>query len=120
MLCVSEMMVNTDNSRIISAFGPVFSATERTPLNVRMEGHNLISDKKEDLFINNIQCVVINPGQKFEAVDDVRCSNTVCLVDVDLFLINSGTVSDVEEDSNIASMKFSLSPVECVDVEPRT
>ena len=117
MLYVSKM-VPADKSRFY-AFGRVFSGTVRTGIKVRMQGPNFIHGKKEDLYIKNIQRCVLYMGRKFEPVEDVPCGNTVCLVGVDQYLTKSGTITDYDDAYNIATMKFSVSPVVRVAVEPK-
>ena len=54
---------------------------------------------------------------KVEAVPDVPCGNTVCLVGVDAYLIKQGTISDHDDAHCIRVMKYSVSPVVRVAVE---
>jgi elongation factor 2 len=56
---------------------------------------------------------------KVEAVPDVPCGNTCGLVGVDQYLMKQGTISDHEEAHNIRVMKYSVSPVVRVAVEPK-
>lgn len=56
---------------------------------------------------------------KVEAVPDVPCGNTVGLVGVDAFLLKQGTLSTSETAHNIRVMKYSVSPVVRVAVEPK-
>lgn len=58
-------------------------------------------------------------GGKVEAVPDVPCGNTVGLVGVDQYLMKQGTISDSEEAHNIRVMRYSVSPVVRVAVEPK-
>ncbi|KAA6370365.1 MAG: putative Elongation factor 2, partial [Streblomastix strix] len=118
-LCVYiSKMVPADKTRFY-AFGRVFSGTVRTGMKVRMQGPNFIHGKKEDLYIKNIQRCVLYMGRKFEPVEDVPVGNTVCLVGVDQYLTKSGTITDFDDAHNIATMKFSVSPVVRVAVEPK-
>ena len=57
---------------------------------------------------------------KIEQVPDVPCGNTVALVGVDQFLMKQGTISTSETAHNIRVMKYSVSPVVRVAVEPTT
>lgn len=58
-------------------------------------------------------------GGKVEAVPEVPCGNTVGLVGVDQYLMKQGTISDHEDAHNIRVMKYSVSPVVRVAVEPK-
>jgi len=58
-------------------------------------------------------------GRYVEPIEDIPCGNTVGLVGIDQYLLKSGTISDSEEAYNIRVMKFSVSPVVRVAVEPK-
>merc|ERR1719201_2303429 len=81
-----------------------------------MMGPNYVPGKKTDLYIKNIQRTVIMMGRY---VEDVPCGNTVALVGVDQYLLKSGTITTEESAHNIRVMKFSVSPVVRVAVEPK-
>jgi len=58
-------------------------------------------------------------GRFVESVEDIPAGNTCGLVGVDQYLLKYGTISDSESAHNIKSMKFSVSPVVRVAVEPK-
>ena len=58
-------------------------------------------------------------GRSVEYIPDVPCGNTVGLVGVDAYLIKTGTISDHPDAHTIRSMKYSVSPVVRVAVEPQ-
>jgi len=58
-------------------------------------------------------------GRTVEYIPDVPCGNTVGLVGVDQYLLKTGCISDCEEAHNIRVLKFSVSPVVRVAVEPK-
>jgi elongation factor 2 len=58
-------------------------------------------------------------GGKVEAVPDIPCGNTCSLVGVDQYLMKQGTISDHDDAHNIRVMKYSVSPVVRVAVEPK-
>lgn len=58
-------------------------------------------------------------GGKVEAVPDIPCGNTCALIGVDQYLLKQGTISDHEDAHNIRVMKYSVSPVVRVAVEPK-
>jgi len=118
MMYVSKMVPTSDKGRFYG-FGRVFSGTIRTGMKARIMGPNYVPGKKDDLYIKNIQRTVIMMGRYTEPVDDVPCGNTVALVGVDQFLAKSGTITDCETAHNIRVMKFSVSPVVQVAVEPK-
>jgi len=58
-------------------------------------------------------------GRYIEAIEDVPCGNICGLVGVDQFLVKTGTITTFKEAHNMKVMKFSVSPVVRVAVEPR-
>eukprot|EP01126_Amoeba_proteus_P059704 TRINITY_DN7824_c0_g1_i1.p1 TRINITY_DN7824_c0_g1~~TRINITY_DN7824_c0_g1_i1.p1 ORF type:complete len:700 (-),score=142.77 TRINITY_DN7824_c0_g1_i1:123-2222(-) len=118
MLYVSKMVPTSDKGRFY-AFGRVFSGTVKTGSKVRIMGPNYQPGKKTDLFVKNIQRTVLMMGRYVEPIEDIPCGNTVGLVGIDQYLLKSGTISDSEAAFNIRVMKFSVSPVVRVAVEPK-
>jgi len=115
---VSKMVPTSDKGRFF-AFGRVFAGTIFSGQKVRIMGSNYEVGKKDDLSIKNIQRVVIMMGRKTEPVDSVPVGNTCALVGIDQFLVKSGTLSTDETSYPIITMKFSVSPVVRVAVEPK-
>jgi elongation factor 2 len=115
---ISKMIPSTDKGRFI-AFGRVFSGTVKTGQKVRIMGPNYVPGKKNDLVIKNIQRTLLMMGRKVEVVDAIPCGNTVGLVGIDQFLVKSGTITDCEEAFPLKNMKYSVSPVVRVAVEPK-
>lgn len=118
MLYVSKMVPTSDKGRFY-AFGRVFSGTVRTGQKVRIMGPNYVPGKKDDLFIKNIQRTVLMMGRYVEPIEDCPCGNTIALVGIDQYLVKSGTITDNETAHNMRVMKFSVSPVVRVAVEPK-
>lgn len=118
MMYVSKMVPTSDKGRFY-AFGRVFSGIIKTGQKVRIMGPNYLPGKKEDLYIKNIQRTVLMMGRKTEQIEDCPCGNIVGLVGVDQFLVKSGTITTSESAHNIRVMKFSVSPVVRVAVEPK-
>jgi elongation factor 2 len=118
MLYVSKMIPATDKGRFI-AYGRVFSGTVRTGMKVRIMGPNYVPGTKKDLNVKNIQRTLLMMGRRQDAIDSVPCGNTVGLVGLDQFLIKSGTLSDCDEAFPLKDMKYSVSPVVRVAVEPK-
>eukprot|EP00727_Mastigamoeba_balamuthi_P014092 m51a1_g9305 putative elongation factor 2-like (841) ;mRNA; f:79531-82501 len=118
IMYVSKMVPTSDRGRFY-AFGRVFSGTIRTGMQVRIMGANFTMGKKEDLFIKTIQRTVLMMGRTTEPVEDCPSGNVIGLVGVDQFLVKSGTITDAEEAWPIKDMKFSVSPVVRVAVEPK-
>jgi elongation factor 2 len=118
MMYVSKMVPTSDKGRFY-AFGCVFAGTIKTGLKVRIMGPNYIPGKKEDLFVKNIQRTVLMMGRYTEPIEDCPCGNTIGVVGVDQYLAKSGTISTSESAHNIKVMKFSVSPVVRIAVEPK-
>jgi len=118
MMYVSKMVPTTDKGRFY-AFGRVFSGIIKTGQKVRIMGPNYVPGRKDDLFIKNVQRTVLMMGRYVETIEDCPCGNTIGLVGVDQFLVKSGTITTSDAAHNIRVMKFSVSPVVRVAVEPK-
>jgi elongation factor 2 len=81
-------------------------------------GPNYEPGKKADLYEKSIQRTILMMGRYIEAIDDVPCGNICGLVGVDQFLVKTGTITTFKEAHNLKVMKFSVSPVVRVAVEP--
>merc|ERR1711916_918 len=91
----------------------------RTGQKVRILGPEYQPGKKTDLFLKNIQRTVLMMGRSVEQIEDVPCGNTVGLVGIDQYLLKTGTITTEETAHNFKVMKFSVSPVVRVAVEPK-
>jgi elongation factor 2 len=118
MVFISKMIPTNDKGRFY-AFGRVFSGICRSGEKVRIMGPNYKPGSKESLNIKNIQRTVLMMGGKVEQVPDVPCGNTVALVGIDQYLLKQGTISSSDKAHNIKVMKYSVSPVVRVAVEPK-
>jgi len=118
VLYISKQVPTSDKGRFY-AFGRVFAGTVRTGGKVRIMGPNYVHGGKDDLFVKTVQRTVVMMGKNAEPVEDVPCGNTVALVGIDQFLSKSGTLADDEDTYPLVSMKFSVSPVVQVAVEPK-
>lgn len=118
VMYVAKMVPTPDKGRFF-AFGRVFAGTIQSGGKVRILGQNYEPGKKEDLSIKSIQRCVIMMGRKTEPVDSVPVGNTCALVGVDQFILKTGTLATDETTWPIVSMKFSVSPVVRVAVEPK-
>ena len=114
---VSKMVPTTDKSGFY-AFGRVFSGRIKTGQKVRIMGPDYTIGRKSELWIKNIQRVVIMMGCRVETVNDVPAGNTCGLIGVDQYLLKSGTICTEEDAHTIRKMKF-VSPVVRCTVEPK-
>jgi len=118
MMYVSKMVPTSDKGRFY-AFGRVFSGVVGSGQKVRILGPNFVFGKKEDLAEKNIQRTVLMMGRYVEPIEDVPCGNICGLVGVDQFLVKTGTITTFKDSHNMRVMKFSVSPVVRVAVEPK-
>merc|ERR1711923_235591 len=118
MMYVSKMVPTSDKGRFY-AFGRVFSGKIATGLKARITGPNYVPGKKDDLYEKSIQRTILMMGGKVEAIEDVPAGNICGLVGVDQFLVKTGTITTSKDAHNMKVMKFSVSPVVRVAVEPK-
>merc|ERR1711893_29768 len=118
MMYVSKMVPTSDKGRFY-AFGRVFSGKIATGMKSRIMGPNFVPGKKEDLYEKSIQRTILMMGRYIEAIEDVPAGNICGLVGVDQFLVKTGTLTTLKEAHNMKVMKFSVSPVVRVAVEPK-
>jgi len=129
MMYISKMVpADSSNSRFY-AFGRVFSGKVSTGMKARLmtpdyvatmdEETGKVTGSKQGLYIKSIQRTVIMMGRYVEQVPDVPCGNTCSLVGVDNYILKTGTVASNENAFNFKVMKYSVSPVVRVAVEPK-
>lgn len=118
MLYISKMVPTSDQSRFY-AFGRVFSGKVSSGQKVRILGPNYVPGSKNDCTVKAIQRTVIMMGRTVEQVADIPCGNTATLVGVDQYILKQATITDSESAHVLKMMKFSVSPVVRVAVEPK-
>lgn len=118
MMYVSKMVPTSDKGRFY-AFGRVFAGKVATGQKARIMGPNFVPGQKADLYEKAIQRTVLMMGGRVEAIEDVPAGNICGLVGVDQFLVKTGTITTLKEAHNMKMMKFSVSPVVRVAVEPK-
>merc|ERR1712215_517228 len=118
MMYVSKMVPTSDKGRFY-AFGRVYSGKIATCMKARIMGPNFVPGKKTDLYEKSIQRTILMMGGRVEAIEDVPAGNICGLVGVDQFLVKTGTLTTLKEAHNMKMMKFSVSPVVRVAVEPK-
>merc|ERR1712142_1192900 len=118
MMYVSKMVPTSDKGRFY-AFGRVYSGKIATGMKARIMGPNFVPGKKEDLYEKSIQRTILMMGGRVEAIEDVPAGNICGLVGVGQFLVKTGTITTFKEAHNMKVMKFSVSPVVRVAVEPK-
>lgn len=118
MMYVSKMVPTTDKGRFY-AFGRVFSGKVSTGMKARIQGPNYIPGKKDDLYEKTIQRTILMMGRYVEPIEDIPSGNIAGLVGVDQYLVKGGTITTFKDAHNLRVMKFSVSPVVRVAVEPK-
>jgi len=114
---VSKMCPTSEKGRFI-AFGRVFSGTVATGQTVRILGPDYVPGKKRDIYVKKVQRTLLMMGRYVEQLPDCPCGNLVGLVGVDQYLLKTGTITTCEEALPFVTMKFSVSAVVRVAVEP--
>ncbi|KDO32371.1 hypothetical protein SPRG_02848 [Saprolegnia parasitica CBS 223.65] len=121
VMYVSKMVPTSADRTRFYAFGRVFSGKIATGQKVRLLGPNYVPGSSTDLWVNKtIQRTVVMMGRSVEAMPDVPAGSTCGLVGVDQYLLKTGTITTSETASTIRTMKFSVSPVVRVAVEPES
>ncbi len=83
-------------------------------------GPDYIPGQKTDIFVGkSIPRVCLAMGRYVENLEDIPCGNTVCLGGIDQYLVKSGTITTSSVAHNFRMMKFSVSPVVRVAVQPK-
>ncbi|KAL7678210.1 hypothetical protein ACOME3_004436 [Neoechinorhynchus agilis] len=118
MMYISKMVPTSEKGRFY-ALGRVFSGVVSTGQKARIMGPNYVLGKKDDLSIKAIQRTIIMMGRYVETIPEVPCGNICGLVGVDQFLVKTGTITTYEHAHNMKVMKFSVSPVVRVAVQPK-
>merc|ERR1711923_207776 len=118
MMYVSKMVPTSDKGRFY-AFGRVFAGKVATGQKARIMGPNFVPGQKTDLYEKSIQRTILMMGGRVEAIEDVPAGNICGLVGVDQFLVKTGTITTFKDAHNMKVMKFSVSPVVRVAVEPK-
>ena len=88
-------------------------------MKARIQGPNYVPGKKDDLYEKAIQRTILMMGRYIEAIEDIPSGNIAGLVGVDQYLVKGGTITTYKEAHNMRVMKFSVSPVVRVAVEPK-
>merc|ERR1712130_450105 len=118
MIFISKQIPTNDKGRFLS-YGRVFSGKASAGMKVRMLGSNFTPGKKTDVYEGSIQKTVIMMGSKTESITEVPCGNLIAIQGIDKYLTKTGTVTDNYEAHNIRNMKYSVSPVVRVAVQPK-
>jgi len=118
MLYISKMVPTSEKGRFY-AYGRVFSGIVKTGGTVRILGPDYVPGKKNDLYVKKVQRTVLMMGRYVEQIPDCPAGNVVGLVGIDTYLVKAGTLTTHEDAHPFFTMKFSVSPVVRVAVEPK-
>jgi len=116
MMYVSKMVPTNEKGRFY-AFGRIFSGIISTGQEVRIQGPDYVTGKKNDLYVKKIQRCVLMMGRYTELMQDCPCGNILGLVGVDAYILKTGTITTSEAAHNFHSMKYSVAPVVRVAVD---
>lgn len=117
VMYVSKMIPTADGKRFY-AFGRLFSGTMRPQVEVKVMGAKYVFGESVELDYKRIPRVVLMMGKYIENIDEVPCGNTLAVLGLDNSLQKSGTLSELKDSYPITPMKFSVSPVVRVAVQP--
>lgn len=118
MIYISKMIPAADDKRKFYALGRVFSGAVSTGMRVRILGPNYQLGSDNDLYVGALSKCMVMIGNEPISVDQVPCGNIVALTGVEKFLLKSGTITTYEQAHTIRNMKFMVSAIVKVAVEP--
>ncbi|KAG2370663.1 hypothetical protein C9374_014705 [Naegleria lovaniensis] len=116
----SASSISNNVGRFI-AFCRVFSGTVKQSSSVRILGPAYEgAQSKKDVFNAHVQRVLIMLGKNTESVSEVSCGSTCGLAGLDKYIVKTCTCVDEDnfECMPIRNMKYSVSPVVQMGVEP--
>lgn len=121
---VSKMIPTRDEKRML-CFGRIFSGTMRAGAKVRILAPGYDPSKTHqaagDLVVGKpIQRINVQIRfDSMESIDAAPCGNLVAVMGLDAYILKTATVTDSAEAHTIKSVKFNVSPVVAVAVEPK-
>ena len=119
MVYISKMVPDKDKVKFY-AFGRVFSGTVRPGQKVNIYGLGYEKGNNIDTAMNiTVQRTYVMMANKMKQIDSCPSGNTVCIGGIDSYLLKSGTISTVPNVHPFYKMKFSVSPVVRVAVQPK-
>lgn len=120
MIYISKMLPDPVDKTKFFAFGRVFSGTAQPGMPVRiMTPDYKVDGSDSGLSLKNLTRCLCMIGQQPLGFEKVPCGNVVALAGLDKYLAKSGTISTYPLAHNIKCMKFSVSPVVRVAVDPQ-
>lgn len=118
MIYISKMIPSSKDKNKFFAFGRVFSGTATNGQKVRIMGPEYKPGGDHDLYVKALSSAMVMVGAKSFDVDSVPCGNLIALTGIDKYLVKSGTITTFDLAHNIKTMKFSVSPVVRIAVDP--
>lgn len=121
---VSKMIPTRDEKRML-CFGRIFSGTMKAGAKVRIlaPGYDPSKTMQEagDLVVGKpIQRINVQIRfDSMESIDAAPCGNLVAVMGLDSYILKTATITDSPTAHTIKSVKFSVSPVVAVAVEPK-
>lgn len=122
---VSKMVPTRDEKRML-CFGRVFSGTMRAGAKVRVLGpgynpentHHTAADLVVDKAVQRINIQI--RFDNMESIEYASAGNLVAVMGLDSYIQKTATITDNPDAHVIRSVKFSVSPVVAVAVEPKS
>lgn len=112
---ISKMIPTSQKGRFI-AFGRVFSGTLKVGQEVRILSND--SNNKKDINIDKIKNILLMMGKTNEIINECPSGNICGIIGIDQYLLKSGTITTSENMYPFNTMKFSVSPIVQVAIEP--
>ncbi|CAF4454969.1 unnamed protein product, partial [Rotaria sp. Silwood2] len=117
MIYISKIIPTLNKSHYY-AFGRIFSGIVKSNEHVRILGSNYQPGKRVDLYIKNIQQIVVIMGQSIQPIDNLSCGNICGLIGIHQYLVRTGTITTSEQAQSICMLKTNINPIVYVAVEP--
>lgn len=118
MIYISKMFPDPVDTSKFFAFGRVFSGTAEVGQKVRIMGPGYKVGSDNELYFKNLSRCVCMIGDQPLSFNRVPCGNLMAISGLDKLSFKSGTITTDEKAHTIKAMKFTVSPVVRVAVDP--
>jgi elongation factor 2 len=114
-------LVRSEDTGFFYAVARVFSGTVYPGKNVRIQGPRYMQGSNDDLYVKNIEGVVLINGDTLEEniLAAVSCGNICGLIGIDQYVNKTCTITDLKDSYNIRQVKYSMPSILRVSVRPR-
>lgn len=113
LVYISKMIPSSSDGKRFIAFGRIFSGTLKCNSKVCIFEH--VGNKKKQIQIQHVYLLL---GRYYEQLDDVPAGNIIGISGID-YPVKYGTICSSDVPFPIQRMKFSVSPIVRVAIEPK-